>query len=199
MEAVAATAVAVAVVEVVGQVHMEDMTLNNIFDKPAQKGLFFLYEAGPVRTTKVWGQPTLEKIKFLVKDIKKIKNYEKYEIFLIGGVVNGGLGQTWDIDIAINGPMNPEEFEAFLSDVYDLALNKHRLLVDVFWLDKKPVNHIQPVEYKVVCFGRVKKQIGDEESILENGKPISKYLVVRKMNFPTKKTLRKGVANFVQI
>lgn len=166
------------------------------FKNTAPDGAFFLYEVGSVKTSIPWHRPTSEKIKFLIKDIKKMKNYQKYEIFLIGGVVNGKLGKTWDIDIAINGPSEIENLEPFFHEVYDLALNKHNLLVDMVWLDQKPALN---VKYRAISFGAVKKIIGQEESISKFGKPISKYLVENEINFPTEKARETNKINCVRI
>ena len=55
----------------------------------------FEYQAGTVITKNAWEQPTNDILNKFLKTIPKIKNYHKYELFLVGGVVNGNIGKTW--------------------------------------------------------------------------------------------------------
>ena len=100
----------------------------------------FEYEVGSVTTKIAWYQPTNYIVNKLIKTIKKIKNFDKYELFLVGGVVNGRIGETWDVDIIVSGEIIPKEFEEFLHEIYDIALNKFNILVDVRWFSV-------PIEY----------------------------------------------------
>ena len=162
----------------------------------------FYYKVGPISTTTPWFRPTTERIKNLVKEAKQIKDYQKYKLFLVGGVVNGKLGKTWDIDIVVNGDIsNYQAFEGFLRELYNLALNKHGLLIDVCWLDKKPVDAHQSVEYTAVMFGDVIKRIGSEQSVMsfEKSERVTDHLDRRKLRFPTRKALETNKINYIEL
>jgi hypothetical protein len=149
----------------------------------------------------VWTIPTSEKINFLAKELKQI-NSGKYDLFLIGGVVNGKLGNTWDIDIVVNGEMDYQVFEDFLHDVYNLALNKHGLLVDVRWLDKKPVDNKNNIEYSSIRFGYARKKIDDVEAeinLFKKGRKVSEYLVEQKFIFPTPKAKQTDKIKYIKL
>lgn len=173
------------------------------FELPVYPNQKFGYWVGSVFTDKPWVAPTIPRIMELIKDAIKLENYGKYDIFLIGGVVNGGIGNTMDIDMAINGQLDYVEFEQFLHDFYDLSLNKHRLLIDVKWLDKKPMDNVDiEVKYKAVQFGRVSKQVGKVISTIDmfkNNVMLTEHLVEREINFPSTKALKTRTTNFIQI
>jgi predicted nucleotidyltransferase len=159
----------------------------------------FVYKIGSVTTNKAWGRPNKQNLENLIIDIKNIKNFHKYELFLVGGVVNGGLGKTTDIDIIVNGDFT-YELEKFFHDLYDLALNKHQLLVDVKWLDKKPSDNHEAKIYQAVQFGLVKKQIENhisEINLFEKNIKLTENLVLRTLNFPNNKTQTN--INYIQI
>ena len=179
------------------------MSETSAFELPVYPNQKFGYWIGSVFTNKPWLKPSVAAIMELIKDIIKIKNYEKYDIFLIGGVVNGGLGSTMDIDMVINGQLDYVEFEHFLHDLYNIALNKHRLLIDVKWLDKKPMDNVNiEVKYKAVQFGKVSKQVGEIISTIDMFKDnimLTEHLVEREINFPSTKALKNRTTNFIQI
>lgn len=162
----------------------------------------FYYQVGPISTTFPWFRPTPERIKNLVKEAKQIKDYQKYTLFLVGGVVNGKLGKTWDVDIVINGDISDlDQYQNFLAQLYDLALNKHGLLIDVCWLDKKPVNTHQNIEYTAVMFGEARKRIGNDESVMsfKNSERLTEYLIRKKIQFPTRKALETNKINYIEL
>jgi hypothetical protein len=156
----------------------------------------FEYQAGSVSTKIPWYQPTDALLNKFVKTIKKIENYDKYDLFLVGGVVNGNIGKTWDVDIIVCGDIIPEQFEKFLHDLYHIALNKFNILVDVRWFNV-PVEHhnnlvnANKVErVKSIRFGTYRKKIGDSESItnlFEKGNKITENLVELEVTIPSKK------------
>jgi predicted nucleotidyltransferase len=162
----------------------------------------FEYEVGSVITKVAWYQPTNYIVNKLIKTIKKIKNFEKYELFLVGGVVNGRIGETWDVDIIVSGEIIPKEFEDFLHEIYDIALNKFNILVDVRWYSV-PIwysNHLMETnetdKVKTIRFGYYRKKIEEHESIInlfEKGKKISQHLVELDITIPNKKTINTKV------
>jgi len=164
----------------------------------------FEYQAGSVKTTIPWFQPTKHILNKFIKTISKIENYEKYNLFLVGGVVNGGIGKTWDVDIVVCGEIIPHEFEIFLHEIYEIALNKFNILVDVRWFDSPIERHNQLIEaknqekVKTIRFGRFQKKIGKEYSeinLFEKGKKISNYLVELNVTIPNKKAISSTSGN----
>ena len=162
------------------------------------KDIEFEYQAGSVITTTPWFQPTKHIINKFINTINKIENYEKYNLFLVGGVVNDRIGKTWDVDIVVCGEIIPHEFEKFLHEIYDIALNKFNILVDVRWLNVPIERHNQLIEankkekVKTIRFGYFKKKIGNEcteINLFEMGKRLSKQLVEFEILIPTKKSL----------
>lgn len=162
------------------------------FHIPAHPHQKFYYRIGTVSTHKAWYKPTKEKLVNFIKDVKNIKNYGKYHLFLVGGVVNGGIGKTNDVDILINGQLDDiHVFEKFLHDLHDLGLNVHGLLIDAKWMDDEPSQTLQPKKYKAVQFGKVQKQIGEhisEIDLFTKNTKLTDNLVLRNINYPSEKT-----------
>jgi len=173
------------------------------------KDIEFEYLAGSVKTTTPWFQPTKHILNKFIKTIAKIEYYEKYNLFLVGGVVNDRIGKTWDVDIVVCGEIIPHEFEKFLHEIYDIALNKFNILVDVRWFNAPIERYNQLVEankkekVKTIRFGHYQKKIGNEcteINLFEKGKKISKYLVELEVIIPNTKTINtKVIPKYVKI
>jgi hypothetical protein len=165
-------------------------------------GIEFEYQVGSVTTTIPWFQPTKHILNKFIKTIPKLEYYEKYNLFLVGGVVNKRISETWDVDIVVCGDIIPHEFEKFLHQVYDIALNKFNILVDVRWFNIPIERHNQLVEAKIeekvktIRFGHYQKKIGNEcteINLFGRGKKISKYLVELEVIIPNTKTINTKV------
>lgn len=171
--------------------------------------IVFEYEAGSVKTTIPWFQPTKHILNKFIKTITKIENYGKYNLFLVGGVVNRRIGETWDVDIVVCGEIIPIEFEKFLHEIYEIALNKFNILVDVRWFSIPIERHNQLIKtkkqekVKTIRFGHFRKKIGDECTkidLFERGKKISKHLVELEIIIPNKKSINtKEAPKYVKI
>ena len=166
--------------------------------------IVFEYQAGSVKTIIPWFQPTKHILNKFIKTISKIENYGKYNLFLVGGVVNGRIGKTWDVDIVVCGDIVPHEFEVFLHEIYEIALNKFNILVDVRWFNVPIERHNQLIEInqqekvKTIRFGLFKKKIGDvcsEINLFEKGKKITEQLVELEILIPTKKAINPNWGN----
>ena len=162
----------------------------------------FEYQVGSVTTTIPWFQPTKHILNKFIKTIPKIEYYEKYNLFLVGGVVNKRISETWDVDIVVCGEIIPHEFEKLLHQIYDIALNKFNILVDVRWFNIPIERHNQLVEaqigekVKTIRFGHYQKKIGNDcttINLFEKGKKISKYLVELEVIIPNKKIINTKV------
>jgi len=175
---------------------VDNMNTFEIGAKPDKK---FVYKIGSVTTNVAWKRPNKENMENLIFDIKNIKNFHKYELFLVGGVVNGGIGKTNDIDIIVNGDFS-YDLEKFFHELYDLALNKHRLLIDAKWLDKKPSENHEVKFYQAVQFGKAVKQVDEivsEINLFEKNIKLTENLVLRTLKFPNNKTQTN--INYIQI
>ena len=161
------------------------------FKLAAKRGVKFRYQIGSVSTEKAWGKPNMVILSRFCHAIKNIKNYEKYQLFLVGGVVNGGIDVTTDVDILVTGHVDIFQLEKFLHDLHHLGLNEFGLLIDAKWIDDKPSETLEPRTYKAIQFGRVVKQIGEHESVIdlfENNTKLTDFLVLRTIEFPKAKT-----------
>lgn len=170
------------------------------FNLGAKANQNFIYKIGSVTTQKAWSKPNAEKLEKFLFDLRKKQYFPKYQLFLVGGVVNGGIGKTNDIDIVLNGHMN-YELEKVLHDMYDLALNKHRLLIDAKWLDKRPSDDFEKKYYQAVQFGMAIKQVGDVTStinLFEGNIRLTQHLVLRTIKFPDIKNTETNI-KYLQI
>ena len=166
----------------------------NIFNHSSSKDGDFFYQAGTVTTRNAWFKPTIENVAEFLKDLKKVENYDKYKLFLVGAIANEGIGNTWDIDIIVNGRLDCLEIEKLFRSIYDLALNKHRLLVDVRWNDIEPQSTDQEKLIKTVRFGYYAKKIGEKKSeinLFNKNKRISEFLVESFYPFPNEKSKKR--------
>ena len=146
----------------------------------------FKYEIGSVKTEIAWSKPNAKNITELIYEIKKLENYNKYELYLVGGVLNGGLGTTWDIDIVVTGEIVYEDFEKFLESIYNLALNTLGVCIDVRWYNK-PIERLKYLIsngekefFKTVRLGYYKKTIGDnitEQNLFLKNKQVTQHLI----------------------
>lgn len=176
----------------------------NVFNKYAATEDFF-YQVGSVYTKKAWKMPTYENIEPLLDDIKAISPYDMY---LVGGLANGKIGNTWDVDIVVTGPIVYQEFEDVMHNIYDIALNKYRILIDIRWINK-PIERLQYLidnkitePYKSIRFGYYLKKIGDDVSeinLFANNNKLTDYLVEKEVIFPTKKSLSCQNHNYIKI
>ena len=168
----------------------------------------FKYEIGSVETNIAWARPNGKNVSELIYEIKRLKDYNKYELYLVGGVLNGGLGTTWDIDIVVAGEIVYEDFEKFLDSIYNIALNKIGVYVDIRWYDK-PIERLtylmskgEKEKFKTVRFGYCKKIIDDEiteQNLFLKHKQVTKHLIEAEIEFPTKKCLKNTSPKYIRL
>jgi len=116
----------------------------------------FSYQVGTVRTTIPWNRPTYDAIKRFLRDDIVQSVLKKYDAYIIGAVL-WDISKTWDVDIFLtnqNGdhPNTLKDFiilENDLSTLYDIALNKYSILVDVHY---KTGNHKQPTKQELIDY-----------------------------------------------
>lgn len=95
----------------------------------------FKYVYGPVETTKPWKRPSWEVLEQWWEDFKKIDGVDKYEFYLVGGMLID-IKNTWDADVLFTGrPGSLDEIGRLITVGRDMALNKYRMFIDIFWYD----------------------------------------------------------------
>lgn len=136
---------------------------------------YFLYQKGKVTTRRVWGRPSYVVLKEFLNTFKNESNFfNVYKIHIIGGVLFD-FEKTWDVDFCVTGEvMDYQELEDYMNHMYDVALNKFGLLIDIQWLDTlipeisyEEITSKDYIPYKVKYrkIGYTKKQINDEVEI----------------------------------
>jgi hypothetical protein len=141
----------------------------SVFAKPYNPSKYFSYQRGKIITEQPWKRPTYSKIKEFLFEIQNTSEIMKdYDLHLLGGVL-WDFNKTWDVDINLMG--NPTSYiilEDYMHYMYDIALNKYNLLIDVAWVNTKPedITFDLPPDYTVdnefLKIGYAKKIIGDE-------------------------------------
>lgn len=146
-----------------------------VFEKTAKRGDYFYYQVGSVTTKKVWGKPSYEKIKNFLTAIKNETTImSEFELYLIGGVLFD-INKTWDVDICMIGEVkDPNVLESYMNTMYDIALNRFQLLIDIQWDTTKPkiVSYQELLSGSLVLnkikfykIGYIKKQINGEVTV----------------------------------
>lgn len=147
----------------------------NAFDMTAIKGQDFFYRRGKVYTTKVWGRPSYDLLKSFLKKIKSETTIlTDYNVYVMGGVLYS-FEDTWDVDFCITGNISDHnKLESQMNEMYDLALNEFKILIDIQWLEiplpeisyeelKSP--NFQGYRLKFIKTTPIIKKVGDTESI----------------------------------
>jgi hypothetical protein len=85
--------------------------------------------------------PTIDKFKRWKDDFFKLKNVDKYQVWLTGGFVEDW--QTNDIDIVLNNKPVYKELQALMSEAINIGV-KNNIFVDIcHWdIDPNEVNYI---------------------------------------------------------
>ena len=168
----------------------------------------FSYQKGKIITTTPWTRPNYSKIREFLIEIKNTSNImDDYDLYLLGGVL-WDFNNTWDVDINMVGEVSSYIIlEDYMHYMYDIALNKYNLLVDISWVENKPYNIINNNDYpeyidsQFLKIGYTRKQIGEEynEVILHENSNItlcSEYLVSGNYkNHLTKRSLKEKIKN----
>ena len=177
----------------------------------------FSYQVGIVQTTIPWNRPTYDAIKKFLRDDIVQSVLKKYDAYIIGAVL-WNISETWDVDIFLtdqngNHPNTLEEFIILENDLhilYDIALNKYSILVDVHYRtgEHKLPTKQQIIDYNVekfekrVLFGSDEGIVGDSvsETILYNNeffplneKLTNSYLTKVTIEYPLKNKIIKRI------
>jgi hypothetical protein len=146
----------------------------SVFAKPYNPSKYFSYQQGKIITEQPWKRPTHSRIKEFLLEIQTTSDIMKdYDLYLLGGVL-WDFNKTWDVDINLIG--NPTSYiilEDYMHYMYDIALNKYNLLIDVAWTNTKFEDIKYTPDYSFIIdneflkIGYIKKQIGDEFSEID--------------------------------
>jgi hypothetical protein len=141
----------------------------SVFVKPYNPSKYFSYQRGRIITEQPWKRPTHSRIKEFLLEIQTTSDIMKdYDLYLLGGVL-WDFNKTWDVDINMTG--NPASYmvlEDYMHYMYDIALNKYNLLVDITWVNTQFEDIIYTPDYSFTIdneflkIGYIKKQIGEE-------------------------------------
>lgn len=116
----------------------------------------FSYQIGIVKTTTPWNRPTHDRIKIFLQDDIVQSVIKKYNACIMGAVL-WNISETWDVDIYLKNrsgkhPNTLEEFITLENDLYtlyDIALNKYSILVDVHY---RTSNHRLPTKQELIDY-----------------------------------------------
>lgn len=150
----------------------------SVFEKTAKNGDYFYYQVGSVVTKKIWNRPSYQTLKDFFTVIKnETPIMSEFELYLMGGVLID-FNSTWDTDICMVGEVkSPELLESYMNTMYDIALNRFKLLIDIQWNPQKPrlVTYQELMsgelvlnKLKFIKIGYIKKQINGEVTINDN-------------------------------
>jgi hypothetical protein len=120
----------------------------------------FSYQVGTVKTTTPWNRPTYDAIKKFLRDDIVQSVLKKYNAYIMGAIL-WDLSKTWDVDISLkyqngNHPNTLEEFvilENDLYSLYDIALNKYSILIDVYY---RTMEHKLPTKQELISYNNLR-------------------------------------------
>ena len=142
----------------------------SVFAKYHNPSKYFSYQRGKIITEKPWKRPTYSVVKEFLFEIQSTSDIMRdYDLYLLGGVL-WDFNKTWDVDIALIGdPTSYKVLEDHMHYMYDIALNKYNLLIDIMCANTKPEDIIYTSDYvfsnddnDFLCIDYIKKTIGDE-------------------------------------
>ena len=144
-----------------------------VLSKPYDPLKYFSYQRGKIITKQPWKYPTYFKVKEFLSEIKTTSDIMKdYDLYLAGDILWGF--DTEDINIIMLG--NPTSYivlEDYMHYMYDIALNKCNISIDINWLNIKPEDIIYTPDFNFsydndfLRIGYTKKQIGEEHEELD--------------------------------
>lgn len=207
------------------------MAYNLTIDLDKINEIKFSYQVGIVQTTIPWSRPRYDVIKNFLRDDIVQSVLEKYDAYIIGAAL-WDISKTWDVDIFLknkNGshPNILEEFTILENDLhilYDIALNRYSILVDIHY---RTGSHELPTKQEIIDYnfgnfekmnewvypsnisflyriGYTKKVVGDSvsETILYdneffplNEKLTNSYLTKVSIKYPLKNKIIKRIMN----
>ena len=115
----------------------------------------FYYKRGDIEVTDPWERPNNINFESFLKDFKKIKGIEDYQVYLVGAFCEnyylGTQRETWDVDLILIGEIKDY---LKLKNILNRAMKigfKHSLLVDISWRNSLPNLNLFPQE-KIITY-----------------------------------------------
>lgn len=102
----------------------------------------FYYKRGDIEVTNPWERPNNINFESFLRDFKKIKGIEDYQVYLVGAFCEnyylGTQRETWDVDLILIGEISDYiELKNILNQSIEIGF-KHSLLIDIAWRDSLP-------------------------------------------------------------
>jgi len=136
--------------------------------------------------------PTLEKFKNWKKDFFKLKNVDKYNVWLTGGFIE--KWKTKDVDILLTGVPNYKELKNILIDGITLGVTKYNMFVDLQHCNTEPSLFGKGKIQKIVCANKI-VQDGRMVTDWTFAKEIYPNLYLFKKTYPTVKQMSRVYKN----
>jgi hypothetical protein len=145
----------------------------SVLAKPYNPSKYFFYQRGKITTEKYLGQPTYSKVKEFLLEIQNTSDIMKdYDLYLVGDILWGF--NTDDVSIIMIG--NPTSYivlEDYMHYMYDIALNKYNISIDINWVNTKPedITYTPNFDFSYdndfLRIGYIKSQIGEKQEELD--------------------------------
>ena len=115
----------------------------------------FYYKRGDIEVTDPWERPNNINFESFLKDFKKIKGIENYQVYLVGAFCEnyylGTQRETWDVDLILIGEIKDY---LKLKNILNRAMKigfKHNILIDIAWRNILPNLNLFPQE-KIITY-----------------------------------------------
>jgi UDP-2,3-diacylglucosamine pyrophosphatase LpxH len=145
----------------------------SVFTKSYNSSKYFFYQRGKIITENYLEQPTYPKVKQFLLEIQNTSDIMKdYDLYLVGDILWGF--NTDDVSIIMIG--NPTSYivlEDYMHYMYDIALNKYNISIDINWVNTKPedITYTPNFDFSYdndfLRIGYVKTQIGEKQEELD--------------------------------
>lgn len=102
----------------------------------------FYYKRGDIEVTNPWERPNNINFESFLKDFKKIKGIEDYQVYLVGAFCENYYlntqRETWDVDLILIGEIkNHLKLKNILNKAMEIGF-KYNLLIDIAWRSNLP-------------------------------------------------------------
>jgi hypothetical protein len=145
----------------------------SVLSKPYNPSKYFSYQRGKITTETPWNPPTYSKVKEFLFEIQTTSDIMKdYDLYLVGDVLWGFNNEDINI-IMVGNPTSYIVLEDYMHYMYDIALNKYNILIDINWVNTKPEDIIYTSNFNFsydndfLRIGYIKQQIRESSEELD--------------------------------
>ena len=167
----------------------------------------FYYKRGDIEVTDPWGRPNNINFESFLKDFKKIKGIEDYQVYLVGAFCENYYlntqRETWDVDLILIGKIkNHLELKNILNKAMEIGF-KYNLLIDIAWRSNLPnlnlfsqekvitytnaIQHTLETEWSQVVEGEIKELLSGLYYVKFNPDKAYNKFINKKYTLPYKK------------